>query len=417
MTRLVFILAMLCSTGTLFAQRYLTPTWLDLGPKKAFVGAYGFGSVSSAQLSNSFLLNISGSAQLDAEVKERQLAQFTTSNNLIGGDYSLGVQGGFALPNWCAGIVFSATDEAHLNAIFPGDFGLFMLDGNKQFAGEEANFNRTSLSVLRYQKMGLGLNFQPSEGVSYGGMISFLNGESTASLNIGQGSVYTSDIGDSVLLELRGSAYYSDTSNVGFLKHNGGGAAIDLFFTQHVEAFGSLWEVNALLMNFGLIQWHPETERYSADTSVLALGIQINDFDNAQSAINAYNLEDSLLGGVRAGFSRRTVNQMIPGYMQLEFKRDIEQGLEAGAGLVVRWQTISRTYAWLNAGYRFGRSMAVSSELGYGGYGALQLGLAASYRANSFAANVRLANLEAVFAPKLFGGITLGCGVQYFFGT
>jgi hypothetical protein len=416
MMRLVFILAIVFSTGALFAQRYLAPTWLDLGPKKAFVGAYGFGSVSSAQLSNSFLLNISGSSHLDAQVKERQLTQFTNSNNLIGGDYSLGIQGGFTLPNWCAGIVFSATDEAHLNAIFPGDFGRFVLDGNKQFAGEEANFNRTTLSVLRYQKVGVGLNFQPSEGVSYGGMISFLNGESTASLNIGQGSVYTSSIGDSMLLQLRGSAYYSDTSNTGFLRHNGGGTSIDLFFTQHVEAFGSLWEVNALLMNFGMIQWHPETERYNADTSVLALGIQINDFNNSQAAINAYNLEDSLLGGVRAGFSRRTVNQMIPGYMQLEFKSDIEQGVEAGAGLVVRWQTISRTYAWFNAGYRFNRAVAVTSEFGYGGYGAFQAGLGASYRTNSFAATVRIANVEAAIAPKTFGGITLGCGVQYFFG-
>lgn len=417
MMRMVFILSLLVSASAAFSQRYLKPTWLDLGPKKAFVGAYGFGSVSSAQLSNSFLVNISKSEQLEAEVKDHQLSKFKTSNNLIGGDYSMGVQGGFTLPNLCAGLVFSVTDEAHINAIFPGDLGRFALDGNKQFAGEEANFNRTTLNVLRYQKMGVGLNFKPSEGVSYGGMVSFLNGESTASLNINQGSIYTSNIGDSVLLQLRGTAYYSDTSNIGFFKHNGGGAAIDLFFTQHVEAFGSLWEVSALLMNFGVIQWHPETETYAVDTNVLARGIEVNDLNNAQSAINAYNLEDSLLGGVRAGFSRGTVNQMIPGYMQLEFKRDIDQGVEAGAGVVVRWQTIARTYAWLNAGYRFSPKLSVSSEFGYGGYGSFQAGLGASYRNECFAATLRIANIEAVIAPKTFGGITLGCGIQYFFGT
>jgi len=216
---------------------------------------------------------------------------------------------------------------------------------------------------------------------------------------------------------VRGTAYYSDTSNTGFFKHNGGGAAIDLFFTQHVEAFGSLWEVSALLMNFGVIQWHPETETYAVDTNVLARGIEVNDLNNAQSAINAYNLEDSLLGGVRAGFSRGTVNQMIPGYMQLEFKRDIDQGVEAGAGVVVRWQTIARTYAWLNAGYRFSPKLSVSSEFGYGGYGSFQAGLGASYRNECFAATLRIANIEAVIAPKTFGGITLGCGIQYFFGT
>jgi|GEM_PF-415890 len=417
MMRLTLIVVLSALTSSGFSQRFLSPTWLDLGPKNAFVGAYGFGSISSAQMSNSFLLNITRSEQLDSDIKDEQLSKFKELNNLIGGDYSIGLQGGFVLPNLCASVVFSATDEAHLGAVFPGDVGRIALGGNKQFAGEVANLNRTMFSSLRYQKIGVGLNFHPSEGVSYGGMISFLNGESTANLNVNQGSIYTSLIGDSVLLDLKGSAYYSDTSNSGFLKHNGGGASVDLFFTQHVEAFGSIWEVNALLMNMGMIQWHPETEAYIVDTNVLATGIEVNDLSNAQSAINANNLEDSLLGGVRSGLSRRTTNQITPGYMQLEIKRDVASGLEAGAGVVVRWQTISRTYSWLNVGYRFSRQLAIISEFGYGGYGSFQAGLGASYRNERFAATLRIANIEAAIAPKTFGGITLGCGVQYFLGT
>lgn len=416
MSRALTIVAFMVCASSVFSQRFLEPTWLEIGPKRAFVGAYGYGSIASAQVSNTFLRNISNSQQLDGQVKEDQMMKFKTSNNLVGGNYSLGLQGGFTLKNLCASVVFSVTDEAHLSALFPGDLGKFALDGNKQFAGDAVSMNRTTFAAMRYQKMGVGVNFHPSEDVSYGGMLSFLNGESTTSLNINQGSMYTSSIGDTVLLEVRGSAFYSDTSNTGFLKHNGGGASIDLFFTQRIEAFGNDWEVSALLMNMGVIQWHPETGTYAADTNVIITGIELNDVNNAQSIINAYNLEDSILGGVRSGFGRRTINQVIPGFMQLEVRRNIEQGFDAGAGMVIRWQTISRTYTWLNLGYKFSRQFGLSSEFGYGGYGAFQAGLEAMYRNDWMAANIRIANLEAAIAPNTFGGITVGCGLQYFFG-
>ena len=416
MRLLLVIFAFVLMQSALNAQRFENPTWLNLGPKKAFVGAYGYGSVSSAELTNSFLLNITKPEQLDAQVKSDQLANLNTSNNLIGGNYSLGLQGGFYLPNLCAGLVFNFSDEAHLSASFPGDLGKFVLDGNKQFAGREADFSRTSFNALRYQKMGAGLNFEPAEDIKYGFIVSFLNGESTASLNLNDGGVYTSLIGDSVSYNLRGTAFYSDTSNTGFFRHNGGGIAVDLFFSQRLDVFNEKFQVSALLMNIGMIQWHPETEAYLVDTTVSTRGIELNDLETAQSTINAYNLEDSLLGAITSGFSRATINQVIPGFMQFEVSRVIDKGFDAGAGVTIRWQTISRSYSWLNLGYRFSPGFTIKSELGYGGYGRFQAGLGAIYQNERFAANIRVANLESVVAPNKLGGITLGCGVQYFFG-
>ena len=417
MRLLLVIFAFVLMQSALNAQRFVNPTWLNLGPKKASVGAYGYGSISSAEVTNSFLLNITKPEQLDAQVKSDQLANFKTSNNLVGGNYSLGLQGGFHLPNLCAGLVFNFSDEAHLSASFPGDLGKFVFDGNKQFAGREADFSRTSFNVLRYQKMGAGLNFEPAEDIKYGFIVSFLNGESTASLNLNNGGVYTSLIGDSVSYNLRGTAFYSDTSNTGFFKDNGGGVAVDLFFSQRLDVFNERLQVSALLMNVGMIQWHPETEAYLVDTTVSTRGIELNDLETAQSTINAYDLEDSLLGAITSGFSRATMNQVIPGFMQFEISRVIDKGFDAGAGVTIRWQTISRSYSWLNLGYRFSPGFMIKSELGYGGYGRFQAGLGASYRNECFAATLRIANIEAVIAPKTFGGITLGCGIQYFFGT
>ena len=416
MRLLLVIFVFIIMQSVLNAQRFENPTWLNLGPEKAFVGAYGYGSISSAELTNSFLLNITKPEQLDAQVKSDQLANFKTSNNLIGGNYSLGLHGGFYLPNLCAGLVFNFSDEAHLSASFPGDLGKFVLDGNKKFAGREADFSRTSFNAMRYQKMGAGLNFESVEDIMYGFLVSFLNGESTASMNLNDGGVYTSLIGDSISCNLRGTAFYSDTSNMGLFRHNGGGVAVDLFFSQRLDVFNERLQVSALLMNIGMIQWHPETEAYLVDTTVSTRGIELNDLEIAQSIINAYNLEDSLLGGITSGFSRATINQVIPGFMQFEISRVIDKGFDAGAGVTIRWQTISRSYSWLNLGYRFSPGFTIKSELGYGGYGPFQAGLGARYQNERFAANIRVANLEAVIASNKLGGITLGCGVQYFFG-
>ena len=142
----------------------------------------------------------------------------------------------------------------------------------------------------------------------------------------------------------------------------------------------------------------------------------MNDLETAQSTINAYDLEDSLLGAITSGFSRATMNQVIPGFMQFEISRVIDKGFDAGAGVTIRWQTISRSYSWLNLGYRFSPGFMIKSDLGDGGYGRFQAGLGAIYQNEWFAANIRVANLEAVVARNKLGGITLGCGVQYFFG-
>src|SRR5690606_20564087 len=123
----------------------------------------------------------------------------------------------------------------------------------------------TSVIYGRFQKMGLGLHFRPSTDAAYGFVLSFINGESVFSGQLYTADFYTSPVGDTVHADVQIGAYLSDTGNVGFLKHNGAGAAIDAHLMQDFDAFNSKWRANVLLRNIGAVQWRPQTERYALD--------------------------------------------------------------------------------------------------------------------------------------------------------
>jgi hypothetical protein len=200
------------------------------------------------------------------------------------------------------------------------------------------------------------------------------------------------------------------------MRHNGAGAMVDFYLSQQFDFLDRRWEARAAVMNMGMVQWRPNTEHYQIDTTVQWTGIRLDDITNLEAQVNAVALDDSIDAIVNSDRWRGPVNRVLPGLMQFEVNQIAGMGFTAGLGVSFRPESFAFPYGYVLPGYRFGQQFAMELELGYGGYGGFQSGLAARYDTRQWAFRVRAANVEAMLAPGSFGGLTVAGSLQYSFG-
>lgn len=411
----MFIMLVLVGLGVQ-AQRVLLPVY-TVQDTLSTVGLYGYGSAASSGLTNRFLFNLTQSDFLSQDMRMEQYSRLNDEQNRLGGHYSVGLQGRllpFSDKSWS--LLFSFTDEAFGEASLSKEaFGVTFF-GNKPYAGDTLNIGGNYLRFTRFQKFGFGAAKRTDEGVSYGLLLSFVNGEAGGNINMPGGWLYTSERGDTLSASAGVNAFVTDTGNTGFMRHNGAGAMVDLYLSQEFEFLQRRWEARATIMNMGVIQWRPNTTHYRIDSTAQWTGIRLDDINNLEAQVNAVALEDSIAALLNQDQWRGPENRILPGWMQFEVNQVGGTGFTGGLGVTFRPESFAYPYGYLLPGYRFGDRFAMELELGYGGYAGFQSGLAARFDTRQWAFRLRAANVEAAILPGSFGGLTLAGSVQYSFG-
>jgi hypothetical protein len=397
------------------AQRLLLPVWASVDSVSS-AGFYSHGFVGSDGFNNRFVGRAFLGSELDRSTREAQYERLAPSMNRLGGGYSVGFQGKLhPFTNRCFALDFSFTDEAFGEAVVTQDaFGLVFF-GNQRYAGDTINLGGNHLRAARFQKFGFGISYQGPNRAAYGLMLSFVNGESSFKANIPSAWLYTSERGDTLSARLWSQVFATDTGNMGFMRNNGAGAMVDFHLAQDVELGRMKWRAEVMVMNLGLVQWKPSTSHYRADTLLQWTGIGLNDVLTIEEEVNAFSFEDSLNALIYNDFGRSPVNQVIPGWMQLELNQLVTKGFGMGMGITFRPEAAALPYFYAVPGYHFGKHLELELECGYGGYGTIQTGFAAVYNHPSFLLRMRASNMEAILAPGTFGGLTLAASIQYRF--
>lgn len=401
--------------STAYSQRLLLPVWASVDSVST-VGFYSHGFIGSNGFNNRFVARAFLGSELDRATREAQYDHLKPTMNRLGGGYSAGIQGKLhPFNNRCFSLNFAFTDEAFGEAVVTKDaFGLVFF-GNGRYAGDTVNLGGNHLRAARFQKIGFGFSYQSPSNAQYGVMLSFVNGESAFRANVPNAWLYTSQRGDTLSARLWSSVFVTDTANMGFMRNNGAGAMLDFHLAQNVSIGQRRWRAELMVMNMGLVQWKPTTSHYRADTLLNWTGIHLDDVQTIEQEVNAFSIEDSLNALLYNDFGRSPVNQVIPGWVQLEMNQLVDKGFAFGMGVTFRPEAAALPYFYAVPGYHFSQRLEMEFECGYGGYGKLQTGFAAVYDHPSFLLRLRAANMEALVAPGNFGGLTLAAAIQYKF--
>lgn len=206
--------------------------------------------------------------------------------------------GGFSVYNFSdslfgkahIGMHFKASTNYDAQLLFTHNAFDLMFRGNEMFRGRTATVG-SFYQLQVFQKFGVG--FFDKETLSEF-TISYVNGQSLERLIINEGEFYTSPLGDSLRLKYEGEYWRSDTSQAGFAGGDGQGAAID--FSVNIGM------ISLSVRNLGFVQWNPNFERYSFDSSAVWTGFETNDlFQLTTDTIGLPQIEDTIKYTLKRG--------------------------------------------------------------------------------------------------------------------
>lgn len=414
--RLVFLISLIQIVGLqIHAQKPVSQNWWKGSEATSFASLNAGLNANSSDFSNRFLSELIFSDQLSQEVMNDQLKGLHQTENVMGMDYELALQGGWNIKSGAHTLLFKAADVGHVNTSVPKNAARLILAGNKSFAGDTLDFSGLNGLAMRYQQLAVGWQFQPTPSTAFFALIGFINGEQYADARVDRSWLYTSVLGDTLSTSLKGGLFISDTGNVGFATQNGAGASLDFGFHAEFQGEGSIWQFDFAVNNLGLVQWNKKTIGYNFDTNYTWTGIEIPDVTNINEQFANNLLTDSLSGGVNENIGKQTRNEWLPGYVAAELLQRRDAGFETGGGWVLRWNANYDPFVYLKNGYRFNEHIATHLSIGYGGYGTVQLGLSGVFEWSSFAARAEIRNIEALVLPKKFAGGSGLINLSYMF--
>ena len=391
------------------AQRLDRSMWMGVERNAAdlsiHLGAVGSGlttSFASALLTQDFL---------EREAIQVQRDKLRTINS-AGFDYRADVLGVAQLKDGWA-VTAGVTDVAHASTEFSDDAFRLLFEGNAAYRGLELDLSSSSFQYLRYQKFSVGL-MRNNLKSSMGFRLSLINGQQWINANAERAKLSTSDWGDTLGLDLIGQWQQSGLDEGYLGAQNGAGVGLDLFLSHDWVTEEGTWRAFIDVRDLGWIQWFPGSQEYQVDTVVTFYGVEVNDFEgNAVGAGLGDSLDRAFLGWRNTG----VINTWTPSWIQCSVKQERDKGFEFGLGATWRPFTVAKTYGWMLAGYQFNQKWYAGSEIGYGGFGRMQVAIEGMFHTRSVSARLRWANMEGLIFSDRLGGMMITAGIQYQFGS
>ncbi|MGB0390552.1 MAG: DUF5723 family protein [Salibacteraceae bacterium] len=308
------------------------------------------------------------------------------------------------------------------NTRFNEDAFLLLGMGNKQFAGEAADLSNTRINMLFYTQVQYGIIKQNEKGISYGGGISFLMGNSYLQFESNDAYLYTSEIGDSTFLEANGKYIQSDTAQRNLFDINGYGGSLDLFVAMPVDFIKGNEEKGTLKLeinDLGVIFWN-NTVTYNIDGDIEWAGIKAPSiFDIGDSTYNSQvpsEIDKELISSSKKGSLTTSTAPRIAIYYSERL------GPRIMLKNIVSYQFNSHSIPFIGSTQEFNLSKKnkpyqwnCNLYESLGGYGFLGVGLGASVSTKNFSAILGSRNIIGLLNPGYLNGFNLHCGFQWNF--
>lgn len=371
MNRILAFFFVFIASQTMVAQ---TPLMLQLGSDTTFKSSYawlkadaGFG-VGTNALDMQFANEIAFGGHLSkAQISNRVDA---ISEILYGGGRASGGMEMWSFSDTLfgktgLGLKVQASANYSAELLMGKDLFRTIFQGNAPFYNDTANFGKTYFNFQAYQKYGVGL-FRKRD-MSFV-QLSFVNGQNFQELDVREGQLFTSTLGDSLSLQYAGSYYRSDTSRTGYGAANGLGLCLDADYNVPLEKGKGFISVS--VRDLGWVKWNRGTE-YSFDSLSTWRGFDVNQLIDAEGDTTlSVNFKDSL------HYTESTNNflKMMPLSVHLRLAAMISKSNYANIGISI-WPgraLTPRIYAGF--GHFITPHLSVSEFVSYGGYSKFSAG-------------------------------------------
>lgn len=261
----------------------------------------------------------------------------------------------------------------HVDGVFTEDLFKFALDGNKQFAGQTANFSGTSFNYFSYQQLNFGFVSYKKNKLKEGIVFSLIKAQEHQAIKAPRANLYTEQFGRELTLDIHYLYNSSDTASKSLSAINGLGISTDLF-TQFRLKNGD--RIDLSVNDIGFIHWNSNSIHLEADSTFVYDGIEVdNIFDLNDSLISDIS-QDSILNLVAPNQRKESYAIALPTSFNLVYNKVINEKVGLAAGVNYRILANYFPFFYLNTTYTINPKLLITSQLSYGGYGLFNGGVA-----------------------------------------
>ncbi|HEU0227689.1 MAG TPA: hypothetical protein VFQ86_08125 [Arachidicoccus soli] len=331
---------------------------------------------------------------ISKEMSEKTF-QFQRASNKIGGGFNLGIEYRSAHPIFKKNKEWSWMIDVSENGHFSGDysdnvFGLLFL-GNAHFLGETIEISGTYGRYEQFLSIGGGIHNRKTKSFI---TINAIFPQNFFNLAIDKGDIGFSNTGDEWNLNAEGTLLSANS----YAYFKGLGAALN--FGVYLP-FGKGKKFNGIIeitgRNLGFYELN-KANYYTVHTHKLYSGFSIKDLVNN---VDDINLMDTL------GISKRekTRGYLLPGFVQVGkiVMADSAKRWQSFFGLRFYTTKVYRPMIYAGVNFQPVSTVSIGTQLSYGGYGDLRLGLYVNYFTKRWNVGIGTEDLLGALMKYQFG--------------
>ncbi len=319
---LLFVLAALGSVSFASAQLYNNPLLKAYipGQENTYrhrLEAGGSYELASTGITNQFFNKYLYSNFFDSTTKEAVLSKLGDKNRLGAHTEQ------YLFYTWKkknsenTGFYTMLKNRRHYASAFTNDaFGVLFF-GNSRYAGQKAVFDGSGYYRNIYQTLQAGMYTKAGKNLTIGGGIGFARGSGFMDFNINKGSLYTSQIGDSIALHADADAQYTN------LKMSGnqaiGFGALASFFAVYNLDERSFIQISA--NDVGFLHVNKFSHTYQTNQQIIYKGYEINSYNNTFNNGDNRLLPQKLYDQVDSAVTDNEFTVALPAQIHLQYKQ------------------------------------------------------------------------------------------------
>ncbi|MCY7410813.1 MAG: DUF5723 family protein [Chitinophagales bacterium] len=312
---------------------------------------------------------------------------------------------------------FSYNFGLYSNTKFTHDLFNTIFFGNAMYAGQTADFSKSSNYDFQYDK----ISFSAQKKITtlestweFGTGISILGVHSLTKFDVPRGSLFTEQNGEYLDADFNYEYLTSDSTNHGNFQIDGVGAALDFQFSSLSKNQQTRWSF--YLNDFGFANWNKNARTYSADSSIHFQGIEVIDLlsPDDSSSIN-FNV-DSLLKNTGGKLETGSRSTLLPYCIALVFQHSVSQKIILNAGISYRPVVDLIPFIFVKPQWVINSTFQIAGTISYGGTASYALGADAYLNMNDrLKLNLGSDNILGIFIPKQTTSTSLFLRMRYLF--
>jgi hypothetical protein len=238
--------------------------------------------------------------------------------------------------------------------------------GNSSMRSQSTELGPLYFQSQAWQKVGFGLfNKNTLSGLT----LSLVEGQSYRDLQIESATLYTSEMADTLRLNVDGMYSRSDTTRSGWANGSGIGACIDFDYNLLLDNGKRVVSFSA--RNLGFVVWNNEAETYTINSSTDWRGLDVTNWLNGTTdSLSMPNWGDSL----KVKRNQSSMLKPLPATFHLRYLHKWKENRYWETGFVYTPNQAAVPMVYLGLTHQIGKNFWLSERANYGGYRAFSIG-------------------------------------------